>query len=495
MSNFPINPIDPISLNGYLQNLSVPAIRDLLTEQARSGNFSENSPNPSTSSPNGEMAPEIPERDENLSKIAAPEEQEADSGPFIQTFGTSAKNRTAYVNPYMDRYTPETLSSPQTQESFLAAQETPSDTEDLTTSKKTPGTKNFLEFLSPETSASESELSLSGKIDPEQTIATLSEFSQRTNGKNISNPRAMLFNPLTGKRISSQTFPVPYNTLTSPLHSSLSPLLDIRSTIIQETTRGELFPILEFDVKHTQQLLSRLIATVAGFSQSGGQVDWIIDSQALDDTEVQLRFIIQAQQLNLPQSITAYLNGNEPLPSGPPLENLALNLGLCFQLAAFMKGTLAIRSNSREGTLFYLELPARKGSSRQGQYPSAIGRFSGRRILLAMQNSSLRDTTEALLHKRDIFIGSAADCNSAVRLFQKEKAGYYDAVLSSLGDPLTQQIRVLNRPDAPRVPIIAILPSPSGERLSNAFQSGCSTCLIQPFTAQELFDTLDLLLL
>lgn len=494
MSNFPINPIDSISLNGYLQNLSVPAIRDLLAEQALIGNFSENLPETSISSSNGKMAPEIPERDGNLPKIAAPEQEEG-SGPFMQTFGTSAKNRTAYVNPYMDRYIPETLSS-QTQEALLAAQDTPSNTEDLTTSKKTPDTKNSLELLSPETSASESELSLSGKVGPEQTIATLLEFSQRTNEKNIFNPRAVLFNPLTGKRISSQTFSVPYNTLISPLHSSLSPLLDIRSTIIQETTRGELFPVLELDVKHTQQLLSRLLATVAGFSQSGGgQVDCIIDSQALNDTAVRLRFIIQAQQLNLPQSVTAYLNGNEPLPSGPPLENLALNLGLCYQLAAFMKGTLSIRGNSEEGTLFYLELPARKGSSRQGQYSSVIGRFSGRRILLAIQNSPLRDSTEALLHKRDIFVDSAADCDSAVRLFRKGKAGYYDAVLSSLGDPLTQQIRVLNRPDAPRVPIIAILPSPSGERLSNAFQSGCSTCLIQPFTAQELFDTLDLLLL
>lgn len=303
-----------------------------------------------------------------------------------------------------------------------------------------------------------------------------------------------LRNPLTGELILASPAPADSTAFPLPLQAVFKPIANAKSVGLRESVRGEPLQTLVFDAERTRQLLARLLSVTVGFSPKGGQVDFITDRQTLEADTVRLRFVIQARRLELPQPVMAYLNEAGSLPAGPPLENLALNLALCRELAALLGGNLSIRSTPAGESVFFLELHARKVRQQTKSAPE-IGRFSGKRILLAVQEPALAAQTAVLLRKREIFVDTASDPAQALRLFRRGACGHYAAVLSSLGKELTRSLRGLNRPDSARTPIVAFLSSSSEQELSRAFQSGCDTCLLQPFSPRELFDTLQLVIL
>jgi CheY-like chemotaxis protein len=319
------------------------------------------------------------------------------------------------------------------------------------------------------------------------------EFGFPAPGSDFSDVPA-LRNPLTGELILASPAPADSTAFPLPLQAVFKPIANAKSVGLRESVRGEPLQTLVFDAERTRQLLARLLSVTVGFSPKGGQVDFITDRQTLEADTVRLRFVIQARRLELPQPVMAYLNEAGSLPAGPPLENLALNLALCRELAALLGGNLSIRSTPAGESVFFLELHARKVRQQTKSAPE-IGRFSGKRILLAVQEPALAAQTAVLLRKREIFVDTASDPAQALRLFRRGACGHYAAVLSSLGEELTRSLRGLNRPDSARTPIVAFLSSSSEQELSRAFQSGCDTCLLQPFSPRELFDTLQLVIL
>lgn len=521
MPDFPIN---PISMDGYLQSLSASAIRDLMSEADSEGKFIQFLPGnfvpvtPAASSASGSSASGVPSKDVDPDVPGSPFPPEAE----LPSSGTDAKSAAGSFS-FADRYIPGDEVPTDVWTPYSPAQ-------NLTVQHPAPGTPAAVlqayaaaQGRSPATlsaaaaattdaanvtagpAASDDQAGTAPAVQLPVAVESselfqvlISDFKKEPDHiiQMQTDPEAeatsVLQRIIDGREVVSQAVTTDANTFLSPLKAMLQPMADLKDVLILQSARGDAIPLLKFDVPHTQQILSRLLSTSLGFSS--GQITLITDMQGLENTAVQLRFVIQAQ-MELPAAITAYLNENGALPAGPPLENLALNLTLCRQLASLMQGNLAIHSNVDGNTLFYLDLPARQGNANGKSFTGEIGRFSGRRILLAMPNSPEFHQTLELLHKREILPDAAETPEDAIRRFSECRSGYYDAILSSFGEETLRQLRQVNRPDAPRIPILALLFNSTGSALRSAFESGCSACLPMPFTGSELFDTLGLLML
>ena len=105
-----------------------------------------------------------------------------------------------------------------------------------------------------------------------------------------------------------------------------------------------------------------------------------------------------------------------------------------------------------------------------------------------------------LLSMRDITVDLAENGQIALDLFAASAPGSYDAVLMDIRMPVmdgheaTRRIRALDRPDAKKIPIIALSANALDEDVQRSLQAGMTAHLSKPVEPERLFDTLEVLI-
>ena len=126
--------------------------------------------------------------------------------------------------------------------------------------------------------------------------------------------------------------------------------------------------------------------------------------------------------------------------------------------------------------------------------------LKGRRILLAEDIFINAEIMKELLSMKEALIEHAENGRIAVDMFSRSEPGYYAAVLMDVRMPemdgleATQAIRALDRPDAVRVPIIAMTANAFDEDVQRSMQAGLNAHLSKPVEPETLFDTLEKLI-
>jgi len=88
----------------------------------------------------------------------------------------------------------------------------------------------------------------------------------------------------------------------------------------------------------------------------------------------------------------------------------------------------------------------------------------------------------------------------ALEMFENSEPGYYDAILMDMRMPemtgieATIAIRALERPDAKKIPIIALTANAFDEDVQRSLQAGMNAHLSKPVEPAVLFETLEELL-
>ncbi|MBR6372826.1 MAG: response regulator, partial [Victivallales bacterium] len=88
----------------------------------------------------------------------------------------------------------------------------------------------------------------------------------------------------------------------------------------------------------------------------------------------------------------------------------------------------------------------------------------------------------------------------AVEKFSEHEPGYYDAILMDMRMPemdgleATRRIRAMDRPDAKKIPIIALTANAFDEDVQRSLQAGLNAHLSKPVAPEALFETLETLI-
>ena len=123
--------------------------------------------------------------------------------------------------------------------------------------------------------------------------------------------------------------------------------------------------------------------------------------------------------------------------------------------------------------------------------------LKGRRILLAEDMPVNAEIMMMVLQMREIEADLAENGKIAVEKFQSSPENYYDAILMDMRMPemdgleATQKIRALNRPDAKKIPIIALTANAFDEDVQRSLQAGLNAHLSKPVEPDVLFETLE----
>ncbi len=140
---------------------------------------------------------------------------------------------------------------------------------------------------------------------------------------------------------------------------------------------------------------------------------------------------------------------------------------------------------------------ARKDASESPEETS----LEGRRILLAEDMDINAEIMMELLDIQDMTAERAENGEKAVELFASKPAGYFDAILMDVRMPVMDglhaaaAIRAMeNRPDASRIPIIAMTANAFDEDVQRSLQSGMNAHLTKPVEPDRLYETLSSLI-
>ncbi len=122
--------------------------------------------------------------------------------------------------------------------------------------------------------------------------------------------------------------------------------------------------------------------------------------------------------------------------------------------------------------------------------------LEGRRILLAEDMEINAEIMMDVLEMEDMESDHAENGKIAVEMFEKSEPGTYSAILMDIRMPVmdgleaAEAIRALDRPDAKRIPIIALTANAFDEDVQRSLQVGMNAHLSKPVEPDHLYQTL-----
>ena len=126
--------------------------------------------------------------------------------------------------------------------------------------------------------------------------------------------------------------------------------------------------------------------------------------------------------------------------------------------------------------------------------------LKGRRVLLAEDVTINAEIMIMVLSMRDMEVDHVENGQLAVESFREHPEGYYDVILMDMRMPVmdgltaAKTIRATDRPDAKKIPIIALTANAFDEDVQRSMQAGLNAHLSKPVEPEALFSTLESLL-
>ena len=120
------------------------------------------------------------------------------------------------------------------------------------------------------------------------------------------------------------------------------------------------------------------------------------------------------------------------------------------------------------------------------------GNVDGKNILLVEDNELNMEIAEVLLTDAGACVTKAVNGQQAVDIFRENKPGAFDVILMDIMMPVmngyeaTRCIRMLERPDAKKIPIIAMTANAFAEDVEKAKQMGMNEHLAKPLDVRML---------
>ncbi len=166
-----------------------------------------------------------------------------------------------------------------------------------------------------------------------------------------------------------------------------------------------------------------------------------------------------------------------------------LGLALCQRFTELLGGTLGVRSTPGTGSVFHVDIPARRTTAvaEAPPRPAPVERAHASRghALLVDDSVISRDVTLGQLHVLGWRVTLAADGDEA---WQRWREGRFDIVLTDLNMPrldgygLARKLRV----DDPYIPIVALTANAMPEDAQRVREAGMTTLLLKPLDLASL---------
>ena len=257
---------------------------------------------------------------------------------------------------------------------------------------------------------------------------------------------------------------------------------------------------------YIEKLLTVITDNAVKFTKPGGNVSVWCREISEDDERAFYEFGCSDNGIGMSEEFAGHafeMFSQENKTSRTQYEGTGLGLAIAKKITERLGGTIEIKSKKNCGTTVTMTIPFKTGVQNLMQYTENVNTEStedipleGLHALIAEDNELNLEIAKFMLEEKGICVECAADGKEAFEKFKESEPGYYDVIFMDIMMPYmngwdaTRKIRTLQRPDADKIPIIAMSANAFAEDIINSHISGMNWHLTKPIDADKLMTAL-----
>ncbi|MDR1578161.1 MAG: response regulator [Deltaproteobacteria bacterium] len=268
-------------------------------------------------------------------------------------------------------------------------------------------------------------------------------------------------------------------------------------------------PILDFtphtfitDPLHLRQVLINLLGNAVKFTPEAGSIEFHIDRLQRQDDKSLVEFTVKDSGIGISeQALSAIF---QPFEQGSGkitriYGGTGLGLTISRHIVRLFGGDIKVKSQVGQGSKFWFSVWLKETQSSLGVEPvvaDPAGRFVGKKALLVDDVDLNRKIAKAMLKVTGISIDEANDGSEAVKKFSQSPEYTYDIILMDVQMPImdgyqaSEAIRGLPRPDAKKIPIIALTANAFKDDIEKALKAGMNAHIAKPVKLDKIVETI-----
>ena len=234
---------------------------------------------------------------------------------------------------------------------------------------------------------------------------------------------------------------------------------------------------------HLSRVLMNLASNAIKYNHFHGTVNVHCEELSDDGNMAVFKFVCSDTGLGMREEFQKHafdVFAQEGKQSTTTFSGSGLGLSIVKDIIELMGGMIELESKENVGSTFTVTVPFKidhlvENNDSQKDSCSQSMELSGKRVLLVEDNAINMEIAHAILEEEHLNITEAKNGKEALEIFQNSKLNEYDVIIMDVMMPVmdgleaTKAIRMLEREDAKRIPIIAMT--------ANAFEEDRKACL------------------
>ena len=255
-----------------------------------------------------------------------------------------------------------------------------------------------------------------------------------------------------------------------------------------------------------KQALLNVLSNAIKFTDSPGNVLFTVEKTASYGDHSSLKFFVKDTGIGMDKDFIPKIYdvfAQEDSGRSNKYGSTGLGMAITKNIIEQMNGSITVESQKGMGTQVTITVPLTNcqgqahGNDSGERKQKARASLNGKKILLAEDVEINADIMQEVIEARGAKIDRASNGRLAVEMFEKSAAGHYDAILMDVRMPemdgleAAAKIRALPRPDAKKIPIVALTANAFDEDVQRSLQAGMNAHLSKPVEPEDLYKTLE----
>ena len=261
------------------------------------------------------------------------------------------------------------------------------------------------------------------------------------------------------------------------------------------------YPYLIGDELHLRQVFINILGNSVKFTPDGGKIYFRAWEKEFTEDKVLYRFELADTGIGmkaeyLPHLFEAFSQEDEGTRT--TYKGTGLGMAITKEFVELMGGTIKVESKLNEGTRFTIEIwfdidqDARMGESQVDLQIDLVGM----KVLLVDDIELNLEIAECMLEDEGAEVTSVMNGQEAVDAFGENPPGTFDMIIMDIMMPVmdgitaAKTIRAMDRPDAKKIPIIAMTANAYEEDIQKTHDAGMNAHLSKPIDIDLMLKTL-----
>ena len=249
---------------------------------------------------------------------------------------------------------------------------------------------------------------------------------------------------------------------------------------------------------HLRQVFMNVISNAIKYNKYGGKI--FISAEGLEQTADTFtsRFSVADTGIGMSEAFQKQMFDpftQEHGENRSEFKGTGLGLSIVKRIIEQMGGKIQVESEPDVGTKFFWDLTFSIDKKYDENRKITLDKklqLNGIRVLAAEDNSLNSEILQFMLEEMGVRVQIVENGKKAVEVFQKSRPGEYNVILLDIMMPVMdgyeacRKIRSMDRPDASKIPIIALTANAFAEDIAKSVEAGMDAHITKPINENKL---------